>query len=120
MKTLIARWNDFDPENMGPPDSIRWADGTPATFADFRQQLDNTHHEFDISPRCYEMHFYPEIVADVRYDPKGGHWVVTGKGVETTALFLADPFVGDDQIIAEMCTLPTYYRHRIHRPAGSP
>ena len=121
MKFLIARWDNWNPEaaGAGPPDSVRWSDGTSATIADYHHHIDDTHRVVLASSKCCEKHYSPDITVDVRFDPKGGHWSVSGKGVEPIALCLNDPFACDDKIAEEMYGLPTVYQYRIHRPAGS-
>ena len=121
MKFLIARWNNWHPEaaGAGPPDSVRWSDGTTATVADYRRHMDDTHRSVVVSPKCLEKHYYPGLIANVQFDAKGRHWAVSGKGIEPTALCLSDPFATDEQIAAEMFTLPLVYKHHVVRAADS-
>jgi hypothetical protein len=119
MKTLIARWNNWDPMEMEQPDLIRWSDGTDATFADFRRHRDDTCRSVAISSKCYERHFYPGLVAEVAFDTLCGHWVISGNDIEPRALHLSDAFATNDQIAEEMYTLPIFYKYRICRAAGS-
>ncbi|HSY35611.1 MAG TPA: hypothetical protein VK814_07675 [Acidobacteriaceae bacterium] len=58
---------------------------------------------------------FPDIVADVTFDPLVGDWVVRGQGVVPGALDVKDPNVPDSEIIAALFTFPTYYRPRINR-----
>lgn len=112
---LIARWYGKNLDTTNPPDEILWENGQRATFDDFRRHLDDTSRIIDSAPHHSERHFYPDVVADVRYDRFGGHWAISGEGVEPTGLFLSDPDAPDEQIIAELFTLPVIYRARIHR-----
>jgi hypothetical protein len=63
-----------------------------------------------------QRHMYPDIVAEITYEPNVQDWVMRGQDVNTAALELHDPNATDVQILAEVFTFPTVYRHRIIRP----
>ena len=111
---LIAVWKIRDDDADAEPDSLMWADGSPATLHDYRKhQLDT--HTTRIDLRGYiERRFFPEVIALVIYDCYAG-WVVQGEGIETTPLELYDPSATDDQIDSALWTFPTIYRARIIR-----
>jgi len=115
MKTLIARWVTNEDATIEPPHMLQWADGTPATLADYRKHLDDTHKWILHPPSIIERHVFPDIVADVRYDAAAGVWAVGGDGVQSAALGLNDPNAADDEILEELYTFPVIYRARIHR-----
>lgn len=119
MKTLIAKWHEADPDRIGLPNELRWNDGSRATLDDYIANLDSTCRTVFPQEPGIERHYFPGLVADVRFDPLGGHWIVTGKGIETTALFLSDPFATNDQIAEEMHSMPMRYKYSIHRATGS-
>lgn len=96
-----------------------WEDGSPATMADYREHLLDTHSLHEGGDGGMENHMYPEIVAEVVYDPFAGDWVVRGPDAITAALELHDPNATDDQIIGELFTFPTVYRAKIVRSPGS-
>lgn len=112
---LIARWYGFNPDMNEPPDEMRFGNGTPATVDDYRRYFGCTARTVESESGYVEQVFDPDIVADVRFDRFAGHWAISGDGVEPEALFLNDPNASDDQIIAELFTLPVIYRTRIHR-----
>ena len=111
---LIAVWNFRDDDADSEPDSLMWADGSPAALHDYREhQLDT--HTTCIDLRGYvERLFFPEIVGVVVYDCHAG-WVVQGEGIETRPLALHDPSATDDEIDSALWTFPTVYRARIIR-----
>lgn len=112
---LIARWTQYQDASMELPNSVTWADGTPATIDDFeRHQFDTHTLEFDRAGRG-EQRIFPEIVATVPFDPLVMDWVVTGLGVVTTALDLHNPNAKDDEILSELYTFPMIYRATIVR-----
>jgi hypothetical protein len=53
-----------------------------------------------------ELHIFPDIVADVRYDRFARTWVINGVDVRSAALNLTDPAALDDHIEAELYTYP--------------
>jgi hypothetical protein len=63
-----------------------------------------------------ELHIFPHLVADVRYDPIASTWVVHGVGPECVALDVTDAGASDDEITAALHTHVVVYRvRRIHR-----
>lgn len=94
---------------------MRFENGTPATLTHYHQYLDCTVRTDESGAGYVEEVFDSDIVADVRFDGFAGHWAISGEGVEPQALFLSDPNASDEQIIAELFTLPVVYRARIHR-----
>lgn len=112
---LIARWTGNNSDTNRPPDEILWENGKRATLDDYRRYLDFTSRNVASFPGLVERHFYPEIVADVRYDRFAGRWAISGDGVEPAGLFLTDPNAPDEQITAELFTFPVVYRARIYR-----
>jgi hypothetical protein len=86
---------------------------------DYRAHELDTHSLHGTRDGGIECHMYPEIVAEVIYDPFAGDWVVKGPSVITTALDLHDPDATDDQITAELFALPVVYRATITRTSAS-
>jgi hypothetical protein len=112
---LIARWTKHQDASMEEPQSVRWANDTPAIVDDFqRHQLDTHCLRIDEQGQLVQ-HFFPEIVAEVTFDQDVRDWVVRGPGVTTVGLELNDPNANDEQIIAELYTFPTVYRANIVR-----
>lgn len=112
---LIARWYGKNPDMNNPPEEVRWGNGIPATLDDYRQHGIYTSRIIESDAGYVEQVFEPDIVADVRFDSFAGHWTISGEGVQPEALFLNDPDATNEQIIAELFTLPIVYRARIHR-----
>jgi hypothetical protein len=113
-RTLIAKWKPEQDGSVALPHAVYWSDGSPASAADYLLHLTDT-HTFIVNEDSVALHIFPDIVADVHYDPAYRHWVVEGAGVRTTALELSGENASDESILAELATLPTVYRARIHR-----
>lgn len=111
---LIAAWTlDQDP-TIDHPKTVRWADGDSADFDDYLAHSMST-HTFVVGGNGIELHMYPAVVGDVRYDPSVRRWVmIVGVG-PIVVLDLDDEDAPDDQIMAELFTYPVVYRARIHR-----
>jgi hypothetical protein len=114
MMALIAKWPTYEDAIHNLPSVIQWEDGSHATLADYRGHLDDT-HTWISHPHGVELHMFPDIVADVRYDALTGVWGVIGAGVQPASLSLTDLNAADDAIVAELYTFPLVYRARIHR-----
>jgi hypothetical protein len=113
---LIAKWKpELDPA-YDEPSSVVWEDGTPATLNDYRTHELDTHCLHTSDEGEVQRHMYPDIVAEITYEPNVQDWVMRGQDVNTAALELHDPNATDVQILAEVFTFPTVYRHRIIRP----
>jgi hypothetical protein len=112
---LIATWKPDQDAAIEMPDSLKGEDGTSATVDDFvRHQLD-THTLRSGRHGQIEQHFFPDIVAEVIYDRFAKDWVVKGPRVITAALELPNPDATDDQITAQLFTLPIVYAAKIVR-----
>jgi hypothetical protein len=111
---LIAQWTLDQDSSIDPPRTVRWADSTPATHNDYLAHLSDTHICVS-SIEGVELHMFPDIIADVRYDYSARTWVIGGIGITPVALGLTDPDTPDDHIEAEIYTYPIIYRARIHR-----
>jgi hypothetical protein len=112
---LIAKWKpDLDPA-YDEPSSVVWDDGTPATLTDYRTHELDTHRLYVSEGGDTERHMFPDIVAEITYEPNVRDWVMRGQDVNTAALELHDPNATDVEILAEVFTFPTVYRHRVIR-----
>jgi hypothetical protein len=111
---LIAKWMIDQDASIDPPRVVRWADGSPATHIDYLTHMVDTHTCIS-GINGIELHMFPDVMADVRYDDFARTWVISGVGVTPAALDLTDPNAPDEQIIAELYTYPIVYRARIHR-----
>jgi hypothetical protein len=111
---LIARWRHTKDVYSSTPDYIRWDDGSPATFNDY------LNHQYD-TQECLrrknglEIRIFPELIADVKFNPTLGAWGIEGAGVDPSILAEHDPEASDDSVLCAVCKLPIYYRVRIHR-----
>jgi len=112
---LIAKWKREEEPAYDMPSAVVWEDGSPATMADYRAHTLDTHSLHPSDAGGMECHIYPEIVADVAFDPNVRDWVMRGLDVNPAALGLHDPAATDREILAEIFTFPTIYRHRIIR-----
>lgn len=112
---LIARWKVAKDIYFTPPDRVRWDDGSPATVDEYWAHELDTQECIQGDKGGLEMRIYPEIIADVEFNPSLGAWVADGPGVASSALEESDPDASDDFILAALCRLPIYYRARVHR-----
>jgi hypothetical protein len=112
---LIAKWkSELDPAH-DEPSSVVWEDGTLATLNDYRTHELDTHRLHVSDEGEVQRHMHPDIVAEITYEPNVHDWVMRGQDVNSAALELHDPNATDVQILAEVFTFPTVYRHRIIR-----
>jgi hypothetical protein len=118
MPTLIAHWAREKDPSTEQPTSIQWSDSSPATIHDFFRHCTDT-YDFEDTADGPVQRIYPEIVADVRYDAAAGTWFVTGHGIETVSLDLANYDASDHDITASLHDLPRLYRAVIHRGSSS-
>lgn len=116
---LIASWTKDQDLSVEEPTSVRWEDGSPATLDDYRQHMMDTHKFICESVGRVELHMFPSIVAEVSFDVFAKAWRVSGRGVIPATLDITDPQAKDDEIIAELYTLPIVYRATIKRTAQS-
>jgi hypothetical protein len=113
---LIAKWKpELEPAH-DEPSLVVWEDGTPATLSDYRTHELDTHFSNRNDDGEMELHMFPDIVAQITYEPNVQDWVMRGRDVHTTALELNDPNATDGQILTEVFTFPMVYRYRIIRP----
>jgi hypothetical protein len=98
------------------PTSLKWDDGTPATLDDYKRHQLDTHSFHPNEDGGMECHMFGGIVADVTFDANVQDWVMGGRDVDPAALGLHNPDATDEEILAELFTFPTVYRHRIIRP----
>ncbi len=112
---LVAKWTPKQDSCHEPPNSVKWEDGTLATQNDYFEHLTDTYRCVADPTGAIEMHIFPGVVADVRFDEVAGGWAVSGPSVISVALGLTDPTASDSQIIAELFTFPVVYRAQIHR-----
>jgi hypothetical protein len=115
---LIARWTEHQDASTEQPYSVSWEDGTPATLSDFKRHLLDTHSLHHDELGRVEQHFYPDVVAQVKWDQAAMDWVVSAPDIQTFALELHDPHVKDDQIVEALYTFRKVYRARIVRPVA--
>jgi len=113
---LIAKWKPELEAAYDEPSSVVWEDGTPATLNDYRAHELDTHRLHASDDGGMERHMFPEVVADVTFDTNVQDWIISGRDVNSAALRLHDPSATDGQILAEVFTFPTVYKHRIIRP----
>ncbi len=112
---LIAKWKpELDPA-YDEPSSVVWEDGTRATPNHYRTHELDTHCLHVSDEGGVERHMYQDIVAEITYEPNVQDWVMRGQDVNTAALELHDPNATDVQILAEVFSFPTIYRHRVIR-----
>ena len=112
---LIASWTPDQEPSTEMPTTLKWEDGTPATFDDFAKHELDTYTLVAGQHGGIEQHIFPDIVAEVVYDEFAKDWIVKGPGVVTAALALHDPGATDDQITTELFTFPVVYRAKIVR-----
>lgn len=117
---LIARWTEHQDASTEQPNSVAWQDGTPATLSDFRRHLLDTYNLHKDELGRVEQHFFPDVVAEVKWDPSSMDWVVMAPDIQTFALELHDPHIKDDEIVAALSTFPKVYRANIVRLVASP
>ncbi len=113
---LIAKWKPELEPAYDEPSSVVWADGTPATLNDYRAHELDTYSFHACDDGGMERQMFPEIVADVIFDTNVRDWVIRGRDVNPAALGLHDPAATDQEILTEIFTFPTIYKHTIIRP----
>lgn len=111
---LIARWKREQDIMIDPPHEVIWANGNPAQLKDYLDHMTDTHAWIPGSEGV-ELYMLPHIVADVRYDPIAGRWMMDGVGLTCVPLDIADADAPDDEIVAELYTRLVVYKARIHR-----
>ena len=111
---LIAEWTLSQDPSIAPPHKVLWSDGSPATHDDYLAHLVGTHRWID-STDGMELHIFPDIVADVRYNDFARTWVISGVEFTSAALDLTDPKATDDQIRAELYTYPIRLEFTVDR-----
>jgi hypothetical protein len=97
------------------PSSLKWDNGTPASLDDYMKHQLDTHSLHVGDDGGMECHMFPEIVANVTFDADVQDWVMSGRDVNPAALGLNDLAASDREILAEIFTFPTVYRHMIIR-----
>jgi hypothetical protein len=113
---LIAKWKPNLEPAYDEPSSVVWEDGTAATLNDYRTHELDTHRLHASDDGGTECHMFPDIVAEIIFEPNVQDWVMRGQDVGTAALGLRDPAATDVEILAEIFTFPTIYKHTITRP----
>lgn len=98
---LIARWNKNQDITTDPPPQTIWGNGAAATYQEYLDHMTDT-HTWISGPNGTELHIFPRIVADVRYDHIAGTWAIEGVGPVSNALDITD--ASDDEITAELYT----------------
>jgi hypothetical protein len=111
---LIARWTKHQ-DASDEPHSVLWQDGRSATPTEYEDHRDDTYLIVHRDDGCTEVHYFPDLVVEVIYDQVARQWAAKGRYVESFGLGITDPHATDSQIIAEICTFPVIYRHRICR-----
>jgi hypothetical protein len=115
---LVARWR-YGQNPYGIPDKVSWDDGTPATLEEYWAHELDTHECIRGRKGGVEVHIYPEIIADLRFDRTVGSWVAEGPGVLPAVLDEPDAEISDAMLLAALCRLPVFYRARVHRNSGN-
>lgn len=115
MEMLTAVWASHQDVSIEAPKEVYWASGRAATHADYRRHELDTHTILDELPVRIVKHMLPGIEAEVRFDCGKGVWMLRCFGYATIQLDLTDPFATNDQIYAEIYTLPTVFKVQIIR-----
>jgi hypothetical protein len=111
---LFVKWARGQDPACDDPAEIQWGNGRRATLADY------IHHLVDTSIATVQdgsltCTFFPDLIADVRFDEDLSRWVCQPPDQPRVILELSGRDIGDDQIIAELYTYPIVYRAAIHR-----
>lgn len=77
---LIAGWAFGQDPSSDTPNAVRWDDGSPATHNDYLTHIVGT-HKWVSATNGRELHMFPDVIADVRFDDFARAWVVSGIGV---------------------------------------
>lgn len=112
---LIAYWTLPHDEYHDAPSFVRWADGTPATMADYDRHRLDTRKLIDRGSEGQELYIWPGVVAEVYWCPWGRTWGVRGQGVEATGLNLTNEYATDGEILAQISQLEISYRYTVTR-----
>ncbi len=107
---LIASWRKEQDPLVDPPDVVTWADGSPATIENYNEHRSDT-FSWDLdSADAPRRIIRPSLVANARYDPIAGAWVIGGHGVQRRVLGITDPNATEQEIAMEMSDWSTVYR----------
>ncbi len=112
---LTAVWTSGQEPSTEAPESLYWASGRTATLADYRRHELDTYTILEELPMGLVKYMWPGVVAEVRFEDETGAWMLRCPGHATVQLDITDQFALDDQIQAEVCTLPVVFRVRIIR-----
>jgi len=111
---LIAKWTSEQDPVFEDPACVVWGDGRPAYQEDYLIHRSDTRELVD-TPDGMEMHMFPSVVADIRFDAFYGTWFVTAKGQESISLDLFNVDATDAEIRSALHDLAVIYRAVIHR-----
>jgi hypothetical protein len=115
---LIATWLSSQEPACDAPHSVMWGDGHAATMGEFWEHCEDTRLCIVTDGGGLEWHFFPDVIAEVFYCPRGRVWGVRGDGVEPASLYVTDPDATDAEIHWALGALPIWYRARIVRQPG--
>lgn len=111
---LIASWNSGETPGTDEPRLVRWEDGSAASLLDYRTHERDTRTVVQNGDHL-ELHMFPSIVAEVRYDNSVRAWKLSGQGVIPTTLDITDPNAKNDEITMELEVSKIVYRAVIIR-----
>ena len=112
---LIAVWKPGRSPVLHDPCSVRWEDGSDATLDDLNRNIECTRYFHFKRNGVTVLHIIPDIVADLHWDPWGGHWSLTGTGIEPVGLWISDPAATDSQLKSALMYLPITFKVIVHR-----
>jgi len=112
---LIARWDEGQDVSTDPPRNINWSNGLPATMRDYEDHMDDTRTFVTAENGHLELHMFPNIEAEVVFDPVKQLWIVQGPGVVSYFLENTDPNAGDFDLLSEVWMQSIIYRAVVKR-----
>lgn len=112
---LLAIWPKGRCPMLEDPWRIVWGDRTPATLNDYHTHQHDTTIQRRTPQGATILYLYPDVIADLRWDPWGGRWSLTGAGIRPVALWVDDPRASEDLLQFAIRGLPIEYRVIIHR-----
>jgi hypothetical protein len=112
---LLAIWPKGRCPVMEDPWRIAWEDRTPATLSDYNLHRRDTAIERTTRQGATVRYLFPDVVGELRWDPRGGHWSLTGTGIHPIALWIDDPQASDDDLRLAIRALPIEYRVIVRR-----
>ena len=88
---------------------------SPASIADFHRHELDSHLLLQELPERFVKHMFPDVEAEARFHALAGQWALYCGSHRPLMIGLTDPLAKDEEILAEVWTMPIVLRVRIVR-----